>query len=210
MAKSEPQAKKKKPGRIVAGPVRLSYVYFAKPDYDEDKETSFYRSMILVPKDDKDTLAQIKAAIAAAAKAKFGNKAEKVMKTGNNPLRDPKKEGKDEKVYKGMLFFNAKSNEQPGMLLKNGTKLIDPEDINDEIYPGVWVHASVTFYGFDTNGNKGVACAINNVIKFKDDDRLDGRVEAADEMAELISDDEPKKSKKDKKKGKKGKKKDKI
>ena len=168
--------------------------------------------MILVPKKDKEAVAQVKGAIEAAAQAFFGTKAKKIL---NNPknnlsLRDPEKEGLEDKVYKGMLFFNAKSSDQPGMLLKNGTKLIDPEDINDEIYPGVWVHASVTFYGFDNNGNKGVACAINNVIKFKDDDRLDGRVEAADEMAEYISDDEPKKSKKDKKKkGKKGKK-DKI
>ena len=32
--------------------------------------------------------------------------------------------------------------------------------------------------GYDTNGNKGVACGLNNLMKWKDDDHLGGRVSA--------------------------------
>lgn len=204
------ETKKKNAGRVVIGPVRLSYTYLGKPDYDEDKEKSFYRTMVLVPKKDKNIHKEIDTAIAAAALKFFGKDAKKVMKSPktSHPMRDPKDEGKDEKAYDGMFFFNAKSSQQPGIMLKDGTKLQDPDEISDNIYAGSWVHASITFYGFENNGNKGVAAAINNVIKYKDDERLDGRVDVEDEMAEYISDDEPEEDEKPKKdkKGKKGKK----
>lgn len=222
MAK-KPVVTKNRVGRIVIGPVRLSYTHLAEADYDEKKEASHYKTKVLIPKDDKKLLAQIDAAIKAGAEKKFGAKAKKLMKSSKFglPIRDPKAEDLDGKEYKGMLFFNCKSVDQPGMLLKNGTKLLTSEDIQAELYSGVWVNMSVSFYGFDIDGSKGVAVWLNNIVKHKDDKRLDGHVDAEDEMSEYVDEsfddgkgkkkkkpkkdkgDKPKKDKK--KKGKKSK-----
>jgi hypothetical protein len=52
----------------------------------------------------------------------------------------------------------------------------------DEIYAGVKARASVRFYAYDTNGNRGVAVALGNVQKTGEGQRLDGRMKAEDEF----------------------------
>lgn len=42
----------------------------------------------------------------------------------------------------------------------------------DEVYSGCWGRASINFFPFNTNGNKGVGVGLNNIQKLKDDDRL--------------------------------------
>ncbi|WP_366512472.1 ssDNA-binding protein, partial [uncultured Acetobacterium sp.] len=37
-----------------------------------------------------------------------------------------------------------------------------------EVYSGVYGRASINFYAFNTNGNKGIACNLNNLQKIKD------------------------------------------
>lgn len=48
------------------------------------------------------------------------------------------------------------------------TSILDP----DEVYSGCWGRASINFFPFNTNGNKGVGVGLNNIQKLKDDDRL--------------------------------------
>lgn len=60
----------------------------------------------------------------------------------------------------------------------------------DEIYSGVWAYVSVTFYPYDVNGNKGIACGLNNIMKFKDDERFGGRTSAAADFEGFGEDDE--------------------
>jgi len=185
---------KPSPTRVVIGPVRLSYLHLAEPVYDEEKDEKYYRAQILLPKKDRKTLEVLKKAIIAGAAKKFTReKARKLLKSPQFklPIRDPEAEDRDGKEYDGMLFFNTNTlaKFRPGVLLKNGTKLTDPDDINDHFYSGVWVHCSVSAAGFDNSGSKGVAFFLNNVIKCKDDERLDGMVDAEDELADLIDED---------------------
>ena len=58
------------------------------------------------------------------------------------------------------------------------------------MYSGVWAIASVTFFAYDTNGNRGVACGLNNLMKFKDDEKLGGRVSAETDFAEIDMEDD--------------------
>ena len=181
--------------RLVIKNVRLSYAYLAEPQYNEDSDSYNYRTMVLIDKDHPQMPA-IKKAIQQAAIKKFGAAtAKKLVKNPkfHMPLRDPEVEDFEGDEYKGKMFFNAKTGAKPrpGVILKNGTKLTDPDEIAEQIYSGVWGHISVTFYGYDhPKGGKGVAVALNNFMKTKDDDHLDGSVDAADEFADEIDEDD--------------------
>ena len=60
----------------------------------------------------------------------------------------------------------------------------------EEIYSGVWAIMSVTFYGYDVSGNKGIAVGLNNIMKFKDDERLGGRASAESDFEDVDLGDE--------------------
>ena len=53
------------------------------------------------------------------------------------------------------------------------------------VYSGCYVRASVTFYPFNTNGNRGIACGLQNVQLWCDGEPLNGRVRAEDEFDAL-------------------------
>jgi hypothetical protein len=94
------------------------------------------------------------------------------------PLRDGDEERADEAPeYKGMYFFNCKSDRKPGIVDKDCNEILDP----DEVYSGCWGRVSVNFYPYSVNGNKGVAVGLNNVQKLKDDQRLGGAAASAED-----------------------------
>jgi hypothetical protein len=51
-----------------------------------------------------------------------------------------------------------------------------------QIYSGVYGRASINFYAFNTNGNKGIACGLNNVQKLRDGEPLGGKSRAEDDF----------------------------
>ncbi len=57
-----------------------------------------------------------------------------------------------------------------------------------EVYSGVYGRASINFYAFNSNGNKGIACGLNNLQKIRDGEPLGGKSRAEDDFA--IEDDE--------------------
>ena len=44
-----------------------------------------------------------------------------------------------------------------------------------EVYSGVYGRASISFYAFNSNGNKGIACGLNNLQKIRDGEPLGGK-----------------------------------
>lgn len=188
------EAKAANPRRVVAKNVRLSYCYVAESKANDHGEQE-YSTQLLIPKGGEAHKAiqrAVNAAILACPLA--GGDATKAKKLLNNPqfkkpLRDADAEGRDGAEYEGNLFANAKTNAKkgrPGVLLKNGTKLTETDDIMDEVYSGCYAHVSVTAFYFDNSGNKGIALALNNVMKVKDGERLDGSVAAEDEFADFV------------------------
>lgn len=185
--------------RAVIGPVVGSYVVLASPKANDHGEMR-YSMQVLVPKSDKalkDRIDKIvKAAILASPLA--GNDPEKARKLWNNPkfnkpLRDADEEDREGAEYKDHYFANVGTNDKkgrPGCVLRNGTALADPDDIRDQMYSGAKYQVSMTAFYYDSNGNKGIGLALNNVMKWGDGPRLDGSVAAEDEFAELISDDD--------------------
>ena len=50
---------------------------------------------------------------------------------------------------------------------------------------------SVSFYAFNTNGNRGIACSLNNIQKCRDGEPLGGRISAEQEFAAFITEEVP-------------------
>lgn len=166
--------------KVVFGPVRLSYTHlFSKYAPDGGGEGK-YMTNALIPKSEKKTVKAIQEAIEAARKAavvsKWGGKEPKKL---DLPLRDG--DEKDDELYADHFYLNAKCNTRPGVVDRKKTPIIDEE----EVYSGMWAYLSVTFYGYDVNGNRGIACGLNNVMKFKDDEHLGGRTSAENDFGSI-------------------------
>lgn len=56
------------------------------------------------------------------------------------------------------------------------------------MYSGVQGRASINFYAFNSNGNRGIACGLNNLQKLSDGTPLGGKSRAEDDFS--TSDDE--------------------
>jgi hypothetical protein len=175
-----------KESKVTFGPCRLSYTHvFSKYNPDGDDKNAKYMTNVLIPAKEKETVAAIQKAIDAAKASgvvsKWGGKEPKKL---DMPLRDG--DDKDDDVYAGMLYVNAKSSTRPGIIGRDKAPIVDEE----EIYSGVWALVSVTFYPYDTNGNRGVACGLNNIMKFKDDEKLGGRCSAETDFAGIDLEDD--------------------
>ncbi len=59
-----------------------------------------------------------------------------------------------------------------------------------EIYSGIYARFSINFYAFNTNGNKGIACGLNNVQKLADGEALGGKSRAEDDFNDSYSDND--------------------
>ena len=173
--------------KVVFGPCRLSYTHvFTKYAPDGDTDNGKYMTNVLIPKSEKQTVKALQQAIEAAKKAgivsKWGGKEPKNLEM---PLRDGDTD-KDDEVYEDCFFINAKSSTRPGICDKNKAPIVDEE----EIYSGVYAYVSVSFYPYDKNGNRGIACGLNNIMKFKDGERLGSRTSAENDFADIDAEDD--------------------
>ncbi len=171
--------------KIVTGEVRFSYVNVFEPKSINGSDEK-YSVSLLIDKRDTKTIDAIERAIEAAKQAgvaKFGGKIPPVLKL---PLRDGDTERPDDENYAGKMFVNANCKTKPGLIEKNGMEIID----TTEFYSGCYGKASVTFYAFNSNGNKGIACGLNNIMKTRDGEPLGGRSRAVDDFANDIEEDD--------------------
>jgi hypothetical protein len=95
------------------------------------------------------------------------------------PLRDGTE--REAEGFENCYFINANSNTPPGIISKNFKPIVSDK----EIYSGCFIRASITLYAFNTNGNKGIACALNNIQKISDGERLDTITTAEEDFKEF-------------------------
>ncbi len=174
----------KNPMKVITGPnTRWSYANVWEARSINGSVPKFSVSLI-IPKSDTKTVAKIKAAIEAAyregeAKLKGNGKTVPPLKAIKTPLRDGDTERPDDPAYKDAYFVNANSTTAPGIVDVDLNPIMD----RLEVYSGVYGRASITFYAFNTNGNKGIACGLNNLQKIRDGEPLGGRSRAEDDFA---------------------------
>ncbi len=167
--------------KVVTGKVRFSYLHVFEPSAVDEGQEKKYSVSLIIPKKDKATLAKIEKAIEAAkeaGKAKLGGKIPAALKL---PLRDGDIERPDDEAYADSFFLNANAKTKPGLV----DKALNPIMDQDQLYSGCYGRASITFYAFNTSGNKGIACGLNNLMKLEDGESLGGRQSAENDFAEF-------------------------
>lgn len=177
-------SKNSNPMKVVTGVnTRWSYVNAWEAKSINGGAPKFSVSLI-IPKSDTKTVAKIKAAIEAAykegeAKLKGNSRTVPALSAIKTPLRDGDTERPDDPAYANSYFMNANSNTAPGIVDADCQPILD----RSEVYSGVYGRASVNFYAFNSNGNRGIACSLNNLQKIRDGEHLGGKSSAEDDFA---------------------------
>ena len=153
--------------------------------------TPKYSVSLIIPKDDRTTIEKIKKAIQAAyqegeAKLKGNSRSVPALEAIKTPLRDGDLERPDDEAYANSYFLNANSPTQPGIVDQN----VQPIMTRSEVYSGVYGRASITFYAFNSNGNRGIACGLNNLMKCSDGEPLGSRATAESDFGSFAEADD--------------------
>lgn len=154
-----------------------------------------YSSVLVFGPDDDPTWAED--AIREAAIYKWGEaKAEKML--GSKNFKYPLHLTDDDESPRyeaGSWYLNCYSDTKPGCVHRHAdpstglAKRMTDDEVEEMIYPGAKIRASIRFFGFD-KGSNGVGVGLNNIqLIDATAPRLDGRVNAEQEFeAEEVDD----------------------
>lgn len=179
-------------------PVRFSFLHAFKaklPNNPKPGDKPKFSVQVIVDKKSPD-LPAIHAAMKAAHQASKAIRGidydalDLILRDGDNPKENKKKL----EHLKGCYFFNASCGEEyppevvgttrdeaTGKLVRLG-----PKDIKSGDYGAV----TVNFYGYDTNGNQGIAAGLRNLQKRKVGDSLANVSNADDDFDEEEDEDD--------------------
>lgn len=183
-------AKFNNPTKVITGVnTRWSYVNAWEPKSINGGAPKYSVSLI-IPKSDTKTLEKIRAAIQAAyeegqSKLKGNGRSVPVLSALKTPLRDGDAERPDDEAYANSYFVNANSGTAPGIVDADRNPILE----RSEVYSGVYGRASINFYAFNSNGNKGIACGLNNLQKIRDGEPLGSRASAESDFADEDDED---------------------
>ena len=160
------------PNKVII-PCRFSYLHCWEPDSVNGGDPRYSVSAI-IPKSDTRTVERIRAAVENAKKESLSKWGGKIPPNLKLPLRDGDIERPDDEAYADSWFLNANSRQAPEVVDRKVQRILD----QSEVYSGCYGQISVTFYGFNTNGNRGIACGLNNLQKIRDGEPLGSRASA--------------------------------
>ena len=175
--------------KVVTGKVRFSFVNVFEARAFGEGQTPKYSVMLLIPKSDVGTITRIKKAIDAAAQkglsTKFGGKLPTVLKT---TLKDADKDtDQDGEIFAdkwdytaGHYIINVSSKIQPQIVDAARNPIINPA----EFYSGCYGRASINFFAYNNNGNKGISAGLNNLQKLEDGESLGSFTTAEQDFAD--------------------------
>ena len=178
------------PMKVITGPnTRWSYANVWEPK-SINGGTPKYSISLIIPKSDIVTVAKIKAAIEAAyqegqAKLRGNGKTVPALNLIRTPLRDGDLERPDDSAYHNAFFINANSATAPGIVDADRNPVLT----RSEVYSGVYGRASITFYAFNAQGNRGIACGLNNLQLLRAGEPLGGKASAESDFASESFDD---------------------
>ena len=149
------------PCTLTTGEVRFSYLHVFQPYAQQQGAEPKYSATLLIPKTDVATKGLIDAAINAATNNGVGSKW-----NGIRPpqLRISVHDGDGGRPSDGMPFGDeCKGHWVVTASNKNAPFVVDanvqPILQQNEVYSGMYGRASITFFPYASNGNKGVGCA---------------------------------------------------
>ena len=176
-------AKFMNPTKVITGP-NTTFSYLNCWDAKSINGSTFVaQNFLIIPKSDIATIEKIKAAIQAAyeegqSKLKGNGKSVPPLTAIKTPLRDGDLERPDDETYANSYFINANSGTAPGIVDADRNPILD----RSEMYSGVKGRASINLYAYNVNGNRGIACGLNNLQKISDGTPLGGKSRAEDDF----------------------------
>jgi hypothetical protein len=178
------------PLKVITGPdTRWSYANVWEPK-SINGGTPKYSVSLIIPKSDTKTVTKLKAAIEAAyhegeSKLKGNGKTVPPLATIKIPLRDGDVERPDDPAYANAYFINANSATAPGIVDADRNPVIT----RSEVYSGVFGRASINLYAFNSNGNRGIACGLNNLQLIRAGEPLGAKISAESDFESDNDDD---------------------
>ncbi len=179
------------PLKVITGIVRFSYANVWEAKSINGGAPKFSVS-IIIDKNDTKTINDIKEAIQAAynegaGRLKGNSRSVPAFDNIKIPLRDGDKDRPDDEAYANSYFVNANSTTPPGIVDADCNRILD----HSEVYSGVYGRAAINFYAYNKNGNRGIACGLQNLQKVRDGEPLGGHSRAEDDFgasgADLLS-----------------------
>lgn len=170
----------------VVVPCRISFANIWEPKSINGSDEK-YSVSLLIPKEDKATLAKIHKAIEAAKEAAKSKKWNgKIPPNLKLPIHDGDIDRPDDENYAGHFFFNATSKDAPQIVDRKVQPTIDPMECGS----GDYCNVSVNFYGFAASGNKDVAAGLQNIQLVRHGERLAGKPSASSDFVAIEGEEE--------------------
>lgn len=175
--------------KVVTGKVRFSFCNIWEPRANPGQDPK-YSVTLLIPKSDKETLGKIDAAIREAADAfRQRNGSASLPAKPNTTLHDGDGVRDSGEPYgpecKGCMVITVSSKQQPVIVDRDRQPVID----SAEVYSGCYGRAAINFYGYNSNGKKGISAGLLSVQKLADGEPF-GTVGSADDFADDYKDDD--------------------
>lgn len=166
---------------LTTGKVRFSYCHVWQPQAPQGGGEAKYSVTLLIPKNDVNTINAINAEVEQAKQngvtTQWGGKLPPLVKVpiydgdGVRPSGEPFGE-----ECKGHYVMTASCKNAPYVVDLNVQPIINQADV----YSGCYGRASINFFAYNQNGNKGIGCGLNGVQKIEDGEPLSGGVSAAE------------------------------
>ena len=172
------------PAKMVTGVCTFSYLNCWSPRLVPGATKAKYSVVLLIPKDDDETVTKIHASIKAAYE-----KGQDTLKGADDtvpaiedillPLKDGDKDRPNDKAYAGCWFLKASSSTAPGVIDSCFQRITK----HSEMYSGVKGRASITFYAFNAVTSRGIAVGLNNLQKIANGTPIARKVTAQEDFA---------------------------
>ena len=185
--KPDPNGNKK----IITDEFKSSYAFVHEPRAQNEGDEPKYSIQMIFDKTNDKAIKPLIQILANAASAKWGTDTAKWPRMKYNPMTTDEEHGEDgdmsqvEKHLIGKITCNARNKNKPGIVGPNAKPLFD----QDDFYSGCIARAALGCFAYDNSGNKGVSFALNNLMKAKDADRLDGQSKAEDDFSTYAIDE---------------------
>lgn len=171
--------------KVVTGKVRFSYLYVFEPRATQRGDIK-YSVTVLIPKSDMVTYQNIINAMNGTLDESIANIFNGVKPINPKmPLYDGDGLRANGEAFgeecRGHWVITASSNDKPEIVDAN----LNPIMSKSELYSGCYGRASLNFFAYNKNGNKGVGCGLMNLQKLEDGPSLTGRTTAVEDFADF-------------------------
>lgn len=176
--------------KVVTGKTRFSFCHIFEPQAPVGGGEPKYSVTLLIPKSDTTTVQKMKEAVTEAREAfcnRNGANALPLKPTTTIHDGDGTRDNGDPfgPECKGCYVITVSSKQKPVIVDNFRNDITDP----GEVYSGCYGRAAINFYGYSTNGKKGISAGLLSIQKLCDGEPF-GTVGSANDFDDGYTDNE--------------------